>query len=650
MSVTKKIVFYLLLASTLYGQDDQFRIGLWHVQQAGGSLMLEGTYRSQETTLRNDLVDKPSSSLYSGKLNLYSRGYLWHPGFMKLDLEGEYQPSAQNNEYLVVPTRAENRTAERVRLNATFFEKRPFYLSVFTDYNHNYTNREYATNVEMQQLGYGATLYYRNGYTPFSIGVYRNDWKQTELKTTRQFHNDRRGIRFDANDSFLDYDDHRLNINYEDFSRSYAGGSSVRNQITSINLRNNIGFDRRQESAFTSYLWHYRQAGDDPLNRLQANETIRFKLPENFRTTGQYQYSDYTAGNLESTQHDALIRLEHQLFLSLASRVHYGYQDIRQTAFNEYLNSYGLGFDYRKKIPGGVLNLHYTFRNRNENHRAGSSVLSVLDEEINLRDGDVTLLSAPFIDPLSIRVTDQTGTIIYQENIDYLLVLRGDYIEIQRLPGGQIDEGTTVYVDYRATQQNSYRYNALSNNYGIRVNLLENLLEVYFNLNEHVYNNIQQADFRVLKTISQRVFGVRTGIGGLSAGIEHDDYNSNILPYSSTRYFISWSDVLFQRLSTALTANHRDYTLTGEQLEQKFTDISGRFLYSLTSQVRLNLETGYRFQQGKGIDLNLATLRSEVIWQVRQMVLSAGYEAYRRDFSGEKILYNGGFARIERRF
>ena len=99
-----------------------------------------------------------------------------------------------------------------------------------------------------------------------------------------------------------------------------------------------------------------------------------------------------------------------------------------------------------------------------------------------------------------------------------------------------------------------------------------------------------------------------------------------------------------------ITGNWRDYRLALENEKQQFADISGQVGYVITRTVNLNLYGGYRFQEGRGIDLDLTNFRAEILTRIRKLYFSTGIEIYRRDFSGEIINYNGAFIRLERKF
>jgi len=83
---------------------------------------------------------------------------------------------------------------------------------------------------------------------------------------------------------------------------------------------------------------------------------------------------------------------------------------------------------------------------------------------------------------------------------------------------------------------------------------------------------------------------------------------------------------------------------------QQFADISGRLTFYLGQKSKINIDGGYRFQRGRGIDLDLSNIRTEYSMQIRTLVLRVGLEIYRRNYSGEIINYNGGYIKIERHF
>ena len=102
--------------------------------------------------------------------------------------------------------------------------------------------------------------------------------------------------------------------------------------------------------------------------------------------------------------------------------------------------------------------------------------------------------------------------------------------------------------------------------------------------------------------------------------------------------------------SASIRGNWRDRELLADNEKQQFADVSGRLVFYLGQKSKINIDGGYRFQQGRGIDLDLSNIRAEYSMRIRALILRIGLEIYRRNFSGEIINYNGGYVRIERNF
>lgn len=646
----KILIISFMIPLSVMAQSGEFKLGWWNHQSLNGSVQLEGLYRSQETILNNSKSEKPKTFLYNGELQLHSKSFFWHPNFMLLNMDLNYSPGTRRDNFLVIPDRTETHTAEQFRISSVFFNERPLSFDVFANWNHNYINREFASNVESYNRDWGAGVAYRNSFLPVTVNYTDAGWEQKELQNGRVFKNDKNTLRTELSKSFSTFDDHRFMYAYNDYRRQYSNTFTVNNYAASYRLLDNFYFDDKRQSSFNSLVWYYDQTGDDPFSRLQLNERFRVKLPANVKTSGYYNFSDFKQRQIESKQHKLLGRVEHQLYLSLKSFAWYEYSDFQQTTYDETINKYGLGFDYRKKIPTGSLKLSYEYRHRFDKQSSDPRQLFIVDEEQQLADNSVVLLDNPFVDPASVTVTNEDGTIIFQENLDYLIIERNGFLEIQRLPGGQISEGETVYVDYTTTESASFQFDAINQNIFTSITLWDNFFEGYFRYYDQSNENIRFRRNLVIKNIVQRVSGLRLSHKFISAGFEYEDYASNIVPYFSRRYFLKINHTFNNRLSAFLTGNIRNYHLKDAHESQDFSDISARVIYFLTRATQLKFEGGYRVQNGRGLDLTLLNFRTELATRFRSVVLKAGLESYNRDFSGEEVNYMGGYLRVERYF
>ncbi|MFI0459824.1 MAG: hypothetical protein ACH254_19740 [Candidatus Thiodiazotropha endolucinida] len=80
------------------------------------------------------------------------------------------------------------------------------------------------------------------------------------------------------------------------------------------------------------------------------------------------------------------------------------------------------------------------------------------------------ILDRRFIITGSIIVTDSSGTIVYDEGMDYtVLSLSGDLTQIQVIPGVRIDTGDTILVSYNAQQLPSQEFSTTFTNYNFSI-------------------------------------------------------------------------------------------------------------------------------------------------------------------------------------
>ncbi len=648
--ITISCILLFLLLRPLAAQQPLFEIGLWKQQSLNGAITLEGLYRSQETIFRSGQRETPVNQKLLGQFEIVSRSYIWHPNLLKINIDLKLNPGIQNERFLVIPNRSERRTAEQLRIQTVIFDQRSLSANAFYNINHHFINREYATNVEAVNNDYGGGISFRNPFLPVTLSYIKSDWTQDEIQTGRQFLNKRENISVVFNKSLGQSDRHLLSYAYDDYIRKYGFGSWIGNKAVNIRLENHVSLDSSRYSNWHSLVYYRRQKGSQNYERLQINENITYALPASLKFTGLYRYNDYNQFLLRSRQNNIVARMEHKLYSSLRSYIYYEYIDLNQTFFDELTNQIGIGFEYTKKIPTGTFQLSYEHRERNDDRKSESQYIDIVREEYILKDNEIILLNQPDIDPATVIVRDESGSIIYQENIDYLIISRAPFLEIQRLPGGQISEGQTIYIDYTSRHSFSFNYDTNYNIFRLNLTIFNRLLNFYFRYFDQRHDNIFKAENKILKSISQRVYGLRLSRGILSAGLEFDNYESNIVPYHAKRYYLTVASNFLSVLNLSLSSNYRDYKLLASFETQQFADISGRLIYFINTFSKVSLDGGYRFQEGRGIDLDLSNLRAEFTTRYRSVYLTFGLEMYRRNFSQEITNYNGGYIKIERKF
>jgi hypothetical protein len=614
-----------------------------------GAFKLGAQYRYQEGTT-NEIYDIRQSPLYYGGILLNTNGYFWHPNFMTLDLTGEYNPEKNQNNYLTVPDQSEVRTLSRFNLVASFLNKKPLNFSIYSNYNLVYANRENLSNIRTNSFNYGGNLSYSNRILPLQVNFSKGKWDEKEIQTGRTYTTNQCNLQGIINKSFSIRDKNELMYFHNELFREEPGSIKTQNISDNLNLKNNIFFDALRRQSLNSYISATDQQGTDQFRRLQANENLNFTLPLHLDLNGNYSYTAIQRVTQTTNQNNINLTMRHKLYESLTSSLIYEYNHISNTFYKDAYHRPGFDIRYDKKIPTGRLSLSTSYFRLHQSRNSGSELLPIINEAHVLSTGKIELLSYSNVVPGSIIVKDVTGTIIYQEYFDYLLIDRNSYIEIARVPGGQIAENSTVYVDYNVDQPGSYRYDANVVNFNASILILKNLLEFYYRFSYQDFQNLENTEFLTLNYLRQNVYGARVEYKFASAGAEYESYNSTIIPYRLMRYFILLQGNIKTKVLYSLNANYRMYKMLDDNTMQKYADLAGNVTYITTPQSKITLEIGYRKQVGQGIDLNLLTARAEFTANYRKLYLKAGAEVYKRLYLNDNINFFGVYVELVRSF
>jgi len=649
------MVFSLLLTnfvSVCMAQNGDSQSGVFHQRSFSGEVKLKALYRSQESVF-NEVVNEQQSNYYIGGLRLHSSSYLWDPDILLLDLEGELNPETRDETYLTIPNRSEVRTLNKLGIKASVFNNKPITLNTYINFHQSYFNRELLTDVKSNNRLLGGILTSNNKFLPLSLAFRQTQWDQTELQSGRNFSMDQSNIEGRIYKTFGQDDKNELVYSHDEYNYQYSDLDDVINKTDRLRLSNNLYFDKEKNLNYNSLISYYNQKGNNEYNRFESLQRILFNLPNNFRFTANYDY--YKREDLFQTTAQNRVRgeLHHKLFLSLKSNLFIDYSNLnRNSGFNsqESNTRSGIDFKYTKKIPLGQLNLSYSYFRQHQSAISESSLLQIRSEEHKLSDDEIVLLDKAYIDPLTIEVRDETGTILYQPDFDYILVERNNFIEIQRVLGGLIVNNQIIYVDYIAAPPGTYEYNANNNAFSASLLLFKRIFELYYRRSAQDYSNISQTDLLTLNYYTQNIVGARFDFGFVRAGIELDDYESTIIPYQLMRYYVNLNGRLGKKFLLSLNGSIRDYIIIDNEVDRIYANLSGRLAYNINRKMKVNLDVGYLNQSGRNIDLEALTGRLEFTSNFRQLTMKAGMEVYNRLYVNSRHTLNGGYIQIARKF
>ncbi len=179
------------------------------------------------------------------------------------------------------------------------------------------------------------------------------------------------------------------------------------------------------------------------------------------------QLADFS-GTKTTTQR-ASAWLNHRLYESLDSELRVLKVRSSSSLGESDLLGIRLRLDYEKRVPrGGKILANIHLRHNNKDSLTGSGEQFVREQHM-ARLGIPIRLEQPFVIPGSVVVTDELGTTLYEEGVDYELRTIAEFTEIIPLPGGRIQDGQAVLVDYRVEAPNEVQFTTSNQDYRLAV-------------------------------------------------------------------------------------------------------------------------------------------------------------------------------------
>lgn len=624
----------VLLVSLARPGRAQSRV-LWNSPK-GVNLRITDVYLQTDARLEHEIQEAGAPGLsvtrdrfiLEPQLGLGLGGWAYHPNLLEyhcqLELGLDYQDAS------VSPGDSATDTSFLQRYHATldFLRQKPYATSFFADQDLTYRDYDFFSRVRVDSERFGFRSGYSAGPVPFAVSFQHYDEAVADLSRPTHFTEDL--LSFTANSlRRAGKASTQLTYNFNSYQRDDDGFShqSGLNQNLSVFDSENFGAG---DWIYLSSLLNYNSVTEtaQPSDKLLFQEQLQLRHTPSLRSFYSYEFDYATAGDSTANTHQGRAGLTHQLYENLTSSLdvhgNLTHADAPGSVLDTDRYGAGLSEQYTRSLGNwGNLQLGYAGGLDREERSATGSVLDVLDEAHTLTDGSLVFLTQPFVVDASIRVTDQTGTILYLRDLDYVVISQGALTEIRRVPGGTIPNGATVLVDYSAVLDPSASYTSYANSGQFRLDLWKGLLGLYGHWTTLDFSGGEQLN---LRWMDDRTVGLDSTWRWLRVGAEYQIVDSNLSPYTRQRCFQS--------------AQFRpaEFTLLGLDLDQSWTDFrdSGRKQTSYGATARLqqrltptlawSAEGGIRMERGETFDADHASARTELNWAVGKLTLKFGYE------------------------
>jgi hypothetical protein len=552
-------------------------------------------------------------------------GYGWYD---KLDTERDPETGQQSDEL-------QNYLAQVDILN-----EKPYAVHLSASRQELVRDDDFFTREKVDYTLYEAQGGYSEGPVPFSVvGRHREETRST----TETYSEDKEdtlgaGATYErsANGST------ELRYDLEDFEyreRGFDLNSGLR-QVAAISDRARFGKgDRSRLNSFLSYEDLDRDVNDTTF--LLYREDLYVLHADRLQSHYHYTFSDRGTDGAHNREHDARASLDHQLYESLYSTVEVlgeQWTDSGRGNGQETLR-YGGGFRerYTKKLPeDGRISVHGGRRLIWEDRSGSGGRQEIFDERHALSDGEVTLLNQPDVDPGSVVVTASSGTTIYREGLDYLVLPRGGQTQIERVIGGRIPNGSLVLVDYTAAGLTSDEFTSVEDAYGARLDLWNRLLGVYARRQQVRHDGVESS---VVEEIDTVVAGVDTTGPWFRAGAEYEKDDSTFSPYTAYRFYQGADFHPTLRLSLALNFRQQRARFEDGGEDEETYSFIGNGRYRASARLTLSIEGGAHYERGIGQsdrDRTLYTGRLAADYWIGRVTARLVYEYEEEVYSTEQ--------------
>lgn len=619
----------------------------WTLQETSLETRVEGQHETRSVAgsgaRREDLTSQLS-------LGLDFRGSVYHPNLLEFRLAPKLG-AVQRHSVRSGPAPALDsiRTLQEYTAEFTLLKQKPYATRAYAERGILYRDLDFFNRARVDSGSWGVSSGYNAGRVPVTVS-YSNQTQDIDDGLTRHLHDRDENVALDATHTRGDIGQTKLTYQLNRFSRAEEGAYRLSGNIHNLSVTDMESWGHELPRTAQTALLYSRLT-----DNLRSEENLNLSESVSLQHRHQFRSSYRLAGHrrqaaTDSSSSEAGITVAHQLFESLASQLSVDADQQSTHAPTSALSVRRVGTElaesYTKRLGRwGRLQAGFSIGSARENREASGQLIVVSDESHTLRDGTSSLLRQPNVIQVQF-VTDGRGR-FYTPQMDYTLVTVGRQMEIRRVAGGLIAEGTTVYVSYTAEAPRSGGYTTLSRAAHIRLELFDQTLAFYGRLNR-VDNS--GADFLVLQDIDDRVLGLEVKRGGLTLGAERETFFSTFASYRSSRLNESFTLDRGEVGMFTLDLTQTWIRLPDLARERRYQSYILRYRARPFPFLNCTVEGGYRRERGTDIDQLLATGRSSVAFDYGKLTFNAGYEYERESYLRDRHIKHFIFFYAKRRF
>lgn len=598
--------------------------------------------------------------LFEESVRLEVEGSVYHPNLFEFTLSGLFGLLQQDFDETFDDRRrtsSDDGDIYEFEFEGLFLKKKKYPLSAYARRYRILEPRAFLSSLQTTTSTYGFTWQYVDEKMPTSLQLNYTEVEIDPLDPEEgEGLQENFSVRFDTQYRFSDRNILTFIYEHEDVREEPF---ELDFKSDEFRLEHDLIFGERGRHRLESEISYFDQRGTFDIQRFRWREILRLQHTDDLKSWYQLEYLDRDQGSLSGVEPIGEEQwyfagtLEHQLYESLYTQLFAFYQTQR---FDSGLDIDRMGFqpsfDYRKKNPWGELQADYTFRIQKEERDGGGLSGEVLDERQTFMDPEPARLSNPNVSVASIFVTAEDRITVYRAGDDFIVRRVGDFIELERIPTGNILEGETVLVDYVFLVPGDFDLDTERHLFGIRQRFNFGLTPYYRFRKQN--QDISPKDARGITPddIEAHVGGAEWDIGPLRLTAEYEDQESLINPFTAVRATADYTHRFEFGGVGRIRARWSDVDRRGDQDRQtEFWTVEGRYRQRVGTTFAIETSVLYREEDDSesgndsGVDLDVT-----VEWNVRQTEVRVTYEYGRFDDDFSENDNQSLFVQLRRQF
>ena len=590
------------------------------------------------------------NDLYEARLGLTLKGSVYHSLLLGFHIFTEVGDGSDRLTFDQADgntlKRKDDRLSQRYNLGVDLLKEKPYGINLFAQRNRVDRDIDFFVRETVDINRFGGRIRHTSGILPFDL-TYSHT--REDVSGSRDSEREEGTIRLQTVHRRSPSDSSRLSYEYSDLHSQQQRRVIQDGGMHVVRLHDSRTFSDEKARSHSTFLFR-DQNTSQPSKNLTFQQRFVFEHSSSFKSSYEYIFADRASGPASSENHQLRASIRHQLFRSLTSTAELEGYDSTDKGNGNATDMQRIGVtireNYRKRLGSwGRFSANASVKQSYTDQQTQGMSFFVVDEPHILTDRQVTILSRAKVDSSTVVVTDDSGTIFYLEGLDYVVIDRNNFKEIQRVLGGDIPDGTTVLVDYTTDSQPSDTYRTLEDYLEVRVDIQGQALSLYGRIEDVDHEG---ANISSLQELSRRVAGIDTSWRWFRVGGEVEQVTSNHLPYRSFRLHENLSFSPLPQWVVSLNLAQRETTYSDSDETQRTYSYIARCRARLARQVSMRMEAGLLIEHRPGPNRELITAKTTLESQFGKLKTELGYELENEDLDEAFQKKHYFFVRLKR--